>query len=153
MCIQCITLRIFYTLIMHHISWRVLRIMQFSLSTGVRYSKAPSYKFIFIFSRRLSREIVSEGDNIWNGFIRAFRLSKQKATRWHKVAKDDSFNAQPVWKSHVTEQLSRAGENIITLTKFQCRMQRRQYFLFLVSFALYKNTPQKFTWQSVLNCN
>ena len=42
---------------------------------------------------------------IRRGIIRAFRLSKRIATRSHKIAKDDSFTAQPIRKSRVTEQL------------------------------------------------
>ena len=49
---------------------------------------------------------LTQRNNIRRGIIRAFRLSKRIATRSHIIAKDDSFNAQPIRKSRVTEQLS-----------------------------------------------
>ena len=48
----------------------------------------------------------SERNNIRRRIIRAFRLSKQIATRSHKIAKDDTFYARRIRKSRVTEQLS-----------------------------------------------
>ena len=40
------------------------------------------------------------------GIIRATIFSEQIGTRLQKIAKDDSYNAQPIGKSRVTEQLS-----------------------------------------------
>ena len=47
------------------------------------------------------RETISEKE-----LSEHFELSKRIATHSHKIAKEDSFNAQPIGKSRVTEQLS-----------------------------------------------
>ena len=79
--------------------------MQSSLSTGVSFSNALPFDLVHFRKGEYPGKL-TQRNNIRRGIIRAFRLSKRIATRSHKVAKDDSFNAQPIKKGHVTKTLS-----------------------------------------------